>query len=89
MSIHLAGLLILSAAQKQHTLCSGGTRCIFCTELETCQGIAGALSERFQCGRRLAFFCQNSPEYIEVVYACSWLGSHSGFRSILDFPGGD
>jgi fatty-acyl-CoA synthase len=39
------------------------------------KGIAAALSAHgFHAGHRLALLLLNSPEYIELVYACSWLG---------------
>src|SRR5438105_6127858 len=39
------------------------------------EGIAAALSTRgFEAGDRLALLLPNSPEYIELVYACSRLG---------------
>ena len=39
------------------------------------KGIAAALSAHgFGAGDRLALLLPNSPEYIELVYACSWLG---------------
>ena len=38
-------------------------------------GIAAGLSRQgFQSGDRLAILLPNGPEYIELVYACSWLG---------------
>ncbi len=45
-------------------------------ELESrVKGIAAALSAHGFCaGDRLALLLPNSPEYIELVYACSWLG---------------
>jgi len=37
--------------------------------------IAAKLKEReFKAGDRLALLLPNSPEYIELIYACSWLG---------------
>lgn len=37
--------------------------------------IAAALSERgFRAGDRLAILLPNEPEYLELIYACSWLG---------------
>jgi len=37
--------------------------------------IAAALSRRgFRVGDRLALLLPNEPEYIELVYACAWLG---------------
>ena len=46
------------------------------SELENrVQRIAGALNAQgFRAGDRLALLLPNSPEYIELVYACSWLG---------------
>src|SRR5947208_6725685 len=37
--------------------------------------IAGALTKHgFKAGDRLAIFLLNEPDYIELVYACAWLG---------------
>src|SRR5258706_3998737 len=42
---------------------------------ERVQNIAAALAANgFAAGDRLALLLPNSPEYIELVYACSWLG---------------
>src|SRR6267154_3768118 len=42
---------------------------------ERVQNIAAALAAHgFAAGDRLALLLPNSPEYIELVYACSWLG---------------
>src|ERR1700686_374868 len=42
---------------------------------ERVQNIAAALAANgLAAGDRLAFLLPNSPEYIELVYACSWLG---------------
>ena len=56
-------------------LAPGGSRLSF-SELETrVKGIAAALSAHgFNAGDRLALLLPNIPEYIELVYACSWLG---------------
>src|ERR1700752_2757096 len=35
---------------------------------------AGLSAHGFKAGDRLALLLPNSPEYIELVYACSWLG---------------
>ena len=35
---------------------------------------AGLSSAGFEKGDRLAILLPNAPEYIELVYACSWLG---------------
>ncbi|MBV8224735.1 MAG: AMP-binding protein, partial [Verrucomicrobia bacterium] len=52
-----------------------GARLSF-SELENrVMGVASALSEHgFRSGDRLALLLPNSPEYIELVYACSRLG---------------
>ena len=56
-------------------LTPGGVRVSF-SELETrVKGIAAALAAHgFKAGDRLALLLPNSPEYIELVYACGWLG---------------
>jgi acyl-CoA synthetase (AMP-forming)/AMP-acid ligase II len=42
---------------------------------ERIRNIAGALTAHgFAAGDRLALLLPNSPEYIELIYACSWLG---------------
>src|SRR5256712_13032110 len=42
---------------------------------ERVQNIAATLAANgFAAGDRLALLLPNSPEYIELVYACSWLG---------------
>jgi long-chain acyl-CoA synthetase len=42
---------------------------------ERVRNIAAALAAKgFAAGDRLALLLPNSPEYIELVYACSWLG---------------
>ena len=56
-------------------LAPGGARLSF-SELENrVKRIAAALSSHgFKAGDRLALLLPNGPEYIELVYACSWLG---------------
>jgi acyl-CoA synthetase (AMP-forming)/AMP-acid ligase II len=56
-------------------LAPGGVRLSF-SELETrVKGIAAALATHgFKAGDRLALLLPNGPEYIELIYACSWLG---------------
>jgi len=56
-------------------LAPGGARLSF-SELETrVKGIAAALAAHgFKTGDRLALLLPNGPEYIELVYACAWLG---------------
>src|SRR5262249_163105 len=38
-------------------------------------GLAAALRQAgFEAGDRLAFLLPNGPDYIELLYACQWLG---------------
>ena len=56
-------------------LASGPIRRTFRELHDRIAGIAAALSEHgFGVGDRLAILLPNEPEYIELVYACSWLG---------------
>jgi acyl-CoA synthetase (AMP-forming)/AMP-acid ligase II len=59
----------------QTALAPGGSGVSF-SELETrVKGVAAALSAHgFSAGDRLAILLPNGPEYIELVYACTWLG---------------
>ena len=59
----------------QTALAPGGSGVSF-SELETrVKGVAAALSGHgFSAGDRLAILLPNGPEYIELVYACAWLG---------------
>ena len=59
----------------QPALAPGGTRLSFSDLEDRVKGIAAALSAHgFSAGDRLALLLPNGPEYIELVYACSWLG---------------
>ena len=59
----------------QTALSPGGTRLSFSRLEKRVQGIAAALhAHGFNAGDRLALLLPNSLEYIELVYACSWLG---------------
>jgi long-chain acyl-CoA synthetase len=52
-----------------------GARLTFRELHERVGGIAAALSRHgFRSGDRLALLLPNGPEYIELVYACGWLG---------------
>jgi acyl-CoA synthetase (AMP-forming)/AMP-acid ligase II len=54
---------------------SGGTRSTFRELHDRVASIAAALSKHgFGIGDRLAILLPNEPEYIELVYACAWLG---------------
>jgi long-chain acyl-CoA synthetase len=56
-------------------LASDGARLTYRELHNRVGGIAAALSRHgFQSGDRLALLLPNGPEYIELVYACSWLG---------------
>ena len=60
---------------ERTALASGGTRATFRELHDRVASIAAALSRHgFGAGDRLAILLPNAPEYIELVYACSWLG---------------
>jgi len=60
---------------ERTALASGGTPSTFRDLHDRVAGIAAALSRHgFGVGDRLAILLPNEPEYIELVYACSWLG---------------
>src|SRR6266498_1601024 len=54
---------------------TGGTRSTFRELHERVASIAAALNKHgFGVGDRLAILLPNEPDYIELVYACAWLG---------------
>jgi long-chain acyl-CoA synthetase len=56
-------------------LAHGDARLSFSELEKRVKGIAASLSTHgFNAGDRLALLLPNSPEYIELVYACSWFG---------------
>src|SRR5437867_4387091 len=56
-------------------LAHAGKKTTFRELHERVAGIAATLARHgFQCGDRLALLLPNEPEYIEVVYACAWMG---------------
>lgn len=60
---------------ERTALARGGTHLSFRELDNRVKGIAAALSAHgFDAGDRLALLLPNEPEYIELVYACSWLG---------------
>jgi acyl-CoA synthetase (AMP-forming)/AMP-acid ligase II len=60
---------------QRTALVVGGAAVSFKTLHERVQHIAATLATNgFSAGDRLALLLPNSPEYIELVYACSWLG---------------
>lgn len=59
----------------QKALAANGARLSFAELDDRIRGIAAALSAHgFKSGDRLALLLPNGPEYLELVYACSWLG---------------
>jgi long-chain acyl-CoA synthetase len=60
---------------ERTALASGGGHCTFRELHDRVGGVVGALVRHgFVAGDRLAILLPNGPEYIELVYACSWLG---------------
>ncbi len=60
---------------QRTTLVVDGAAVSFKALHERVQNIAATLAANgFAAGDRLALLLPNSPEYIELVYACSWLG---------------
>src|SRR5437773_3701776 len=60
---------------ERTALASAGTRSTFRKLHERVARIATSLSRHgFKVGDRLAILLPNEPEYIELVYACAWLG---------------
>src|ERR1700749_305841 len=60
---------------QRTALVSGGTRTTFRELHSRVANIAAALSHHgFRVDDRLAILLPNEPEYIELVYACAWLG---------------
>src|SRR5213078_313020 len=56
-------------------LASAGTRSTFKELRARVARIAGALTRHgFKSGDRLVILLPNEPDYIELVYACAWLG---------------
>src|SRR5207302_8498312 len=60
---------------ERTALAANGTRSTF-RELHARVGrVAAALTKHgFKAGDRLAILLPNEPDYIELVYACAWLG---------------
>src|SRR2546423_15219629 len=60
---------------ERTALASDGTRSTFRELHDRVARIAGSLSRRgLGVGDRLALLLPNEPDYIELVYACAWLG---------------
>jgi hypothetical protein len=74
MHIHSLGRAALYYPEGP-ALRSGETRSTFRQLHDRVAGVAAALSGYgFQRGDRLALLLPNEREYLELVYACSWLG---------------
>src|SRR5580658_5255704 len=59
----------------QPALSEGGVTLTFSQLHDRVKGLAAGLTNAgFKKGDRLAILLPNSPEYIELVYACCWLG---------------
>src|SRR5256884_479590 len=72
--VHSLGRASRYYAQRRALLVDGAA-VSFKALHERVQTIAAALAANgFAAGDRLALLLPNSPEYIELVYACSWLG---------------
>src|SRR5215467_14008814 len=60
---------------ERTALAANGTRSTFRELHDRVGRIAGALTKHgFKAGDRLALLLPNEPDYIELVYACAWLG---------------
>jgi long-chain acyl-CoA synthetase len=60
---------------ERTALAANGTRSTFRELHDRVGRIAGALTKHgFKAGDRLALLLPNEPYYIELVYACAWLG---------------
>jgi long-chain acyl-CoA synthetase len=60
---------------EQIALSSGGTRRTFRELHDRVAGIAAAVGKHgFRAGDRLALLLPNESDYLELVYACAWLG---------------
>jgi acyl-CoA synthetase (AMP-forming)/AMP-acid ligase II len=60
---------------EQTALSSAGARRTFRELHDRVAGIAAALGQHgFRAGDRLALLLPNEPDYLELVYACAWLG---------------
>src|ERR1700731_4903545 len=60
---------------ERAALAANGTRSTFRELHDRVGRIASALAKHgFKAGDRLAILLPNEPDYIELVYACAWLG---------------
>jgi long-chain acyl-CoA synthetase len=60
---------------EQTAISSGGTRRAFRDLHDRVAGIAAGIGKHgFRAGDRLALLLPNEPDYLELIYACAWLG---------------
>src|ERR1700752_2769507 len=60
---------------QRTALASGAARPTFRELHDRVAAVAAALSQHgFRAGDRLAILLPNEPEYLELIYACAWLG---------------
>src|SRR6476620_6663344 len=72
--VHALGRAARYFAERT-ALAANGTRSTFLKLHERVGRIAAALTKHgFKAGDRLALLLPNEPDYIELVYACAWLG---------------
>jgi long-chain acyl-CoA synthetase len=74
--IHVHSLGRAARYYRERTaLASNGTRLTFGQLHDRVAGLAASLqSAGFRLGDRLALLLPNQPDYLELVYACAWLG---------------
>src|SRR5437773_6227751 len=72
--VHSLGLAARYFPERT-ALAANGTRSTFRELHDRVGRIAAALTKHgFKAGDRLAILLPNEPDYIELVYACAWLG---------------
>jgi long-chain acyl-CoA synthetase len=73
--VHSMGRAVRYYAHQPALTLSNESRVTFTQLHDRVKGLAAALvANGFAASDRLALLLPNSPEYIELVYACSWLG---------------
>src|SRR6266478_5926499 len=73
--VHSLGLAARYFPERT-ALAANGTRSTFRELHDRVGRIAAALTKHgFKAGDRLAILLPNEPDYIELVYACAWLGT--------------
>src|SRR5579871_2833586 len=73
--VHSMGRALRYYPDQPALTLSDGSRISFSQLHDRVKGVAAALTQAgFVSGDRLALLLPNGPEYIQLVYACSWLG---------------